>query len=125
VKLQFLAYGAPDCPLVRLFAFDTTEAKQLKQIFDSLASGSRDSISLEQPLIHSVDGSQLTLRIGTQDAGVLQRTRSDFECLLTDEGWANVAFLAEPFCRSAEPNRYQWLNEDSEISLLLSPDGGW
>jgi len=30
----------------------------------------------------------------------------------------------EPFCDSeSKPGHYQWLNQDGEVSLLLSPDG--
>ena len=37
--------------------------------------------------------------------------------------WANVAGLIEPFCKPGAPNRVQWWDETTEISLLPSPDG--
>ncbi len=126
MKLQFLPDGSPDCPLIRLYDFEAADALRLKELFDCLATGSRTSISLhEQKGIEPVDGCQLILRVGKGDTGIVQKGPFTFECDLTPAGWADVALLIEPFCEAAEANTYQWLNEDGQISLLLSPAGTW
>ena len=67
----------------------------------------------------------LYLRLGSHDLGVVQTGPLSFECVLTKEGWSEVADLMEPFCEPENMKGYQWLNEDGEVSLLLSPDGLW
>jgi hypothetical protein len=126
MKLQFVADGSPDCPLIRLYEFHAAEAVRLKGLFDRLADGSLTGVWLhEQTDIEPVDGCQLHLRVDSWDIGIVQKSASTFECSLTPKRWSDVAALAEPFCKAVRANTYQWLNEDGEISLLLSPDGGW
>jgi hypothetical protein len=126
MKLQFLADGAQDCPLIRLYEFQTTDAARLKALFDSLADGSRTEVSLVEEIdVESIDGCQLDLRVGARDVGVVQIGSLSFECVLTATRWFDVASLTEPFCKAAEANTFQWLNEDGPISLLLSASGAW
>jgi hypothetical protein len=126
MKMEFLAEASPDCPLIRLYDFQTRDALELKNLFDSLADGTRTAIALhEQSFIEPIDGCRLNLRVGIRDTGIVQTGPFTFEGRLTPARWSDVAGLSEPFCVSAEPNRFQWLNEDSKISLLLSPDGMW
>jgi len=126
MKLQFLPDGSPDCPLIRLYDFEAAEVRELKDLFDSLAAGSRTDISLhEQKGIESVDGCQLNLRVGSRDTGIVQKGPFAFECDLTPARWADVASLTGTLGEPAEANTYQWLNEDGQISLLLSPNGMW
>jgi len=45
--------------------------------------------------------------------------------MLSQETWEQIAGLIESFCKSGGLSGYQWLDETSDISLLLSPDGSW
>ena len=127
MKMEFIDdEGVHDCPLIRLFQFETEDVIWLREMFDSLASGSQTFIPLhEQKGIEAVDGCRLDLRVGTRDMGIIQKGPLTFECTLTTEGWSEVASLAEPFCEAAKPGTFQWLNDDGDVSLLLSPDGLW
>ena len=126
MKLQFLPDGSRDCPLIRLYDFDQEEVLRLKESFDHLADGSATSVLLhEQAGVEPIDRCQLILRTGKRDAGVVQSGASTFECTLSPERWSDVAALAESICAAVRQNTYQWLNEDGEISLLLSRDGRW
>jgi hypothetical protein len=126
MKLEFLAEGSPDCPLIRLYDFLAADAQRLKELFDCLATGSRTNISLHrQPGIEPVDGCQLNLRVDNRNAGIVQKGPFVFECNLTQARWSDIASLTESFCEVARPNTHQWLNEDGRVSLLLSPDGRW
>jgi hypothetical protein len=127
MKLEFLASGSPDCPLIRLYNFDVVAAARLRNLFHALAIGSQRSISLhEQTEIEAVGGCRLELRLGKSDLGVRQSGPVSFECILTAEGWSGVEELTEPFCQSDDSKEhYQWLNDDGELSLLLSHDGLW
>jgi hypothetical protein len=127
MKLEFLASGAPDLHLIRLFDFRMSEALRLREVFNRLATGSLMGTSLEEEVeIEAIGGCQLDLRVGRRDCGVLQTSPLGFECVLTADRWSDAAYLMDPFCESEKPGgTYQWLNEDGPISLLLSPDGSW
>jgi len=67
MKLQFLADGSPDCPLIRLYDFQATDAVKLKELFDRLADGSPNIPLHEQKGIESVDGCRLNLRVSREN----------------------------------------------------------
>ena len=48
-----------------------------------------------------------------------------FTCVLARETWSQIADLIEPFCERAEAGSFQYLVQDSGITLLLSVDGRW
>jgi hypothetical protein len=126
MKLEFLADGSPDCPLIRLYAFDQSEILRFKDLISTLSLGTATNISLhEQPWINPVDGCTVEMRLGKRDQGIKQIGPSGFECVLTEEGWTDVAFLLEPFCAKELPRGYQWLDERGQVSLLISPSGSW
>ena len=57
MKIEVLTEGSEDCPLIRLFDFDPSEAKRLVGIFSKLADGSLQSVVLtEIPGFEPVSG---------------------------------------------------------------------
>jgi hypothetical protein len=97
VKLEFLPDGSPDCPLVRLYEFDQSEARQLRQLVKSLASGLRQDVALQNEVwVEPVKGCCLSLRQGTRDQGIGHSGTLQFECVLSPHGWSNVEGLLEP-----------------------------
>jgi hypothetical protein len=126
MKLEFLASGSPDCPLLRLYDFDSLAVMRLRELFRRLSDESLSNTPLyEQEAIEAIGGCRLDLRLGSRDRGIVQTGPLSFECTLTTEGWSEVVDLMEPFCDSANVKGHQWLNEDGDVSLLLSPDGLW
>jgi len=84
MKLEFLAEGSQDCPLIRLYAFDVGEAVQLRKLFRSLSTGSRQAVALhEEPGTEPVGGCRLDLHLGKGDSGVVPKGLLKFECILT------------------------------------------
>jgi hypothetical protein len=129
MKLEFLAEGSDDCPLIRLYDFDITDAKRLREAFRALSDGSLQSIALhEEWWMQPLEDCQLSLRLGQRDLGVVQRLPMRFECVLMREGWLELMEKAAPFCAPPEnpsAEMHQWLNSDGEVSLLLSASGKW
>lgn len=127
MKLQYLPDGSPDCPLLRIYDFDGASACRLREVFIRLGSGISQPIALhELPIVESVDACRLVLSVGQKDEGVIPAPEPPaFECRLTPYTWRQAAKLAEPFCQDARLGTHQWLDETSEVSLLLSPSGQW
>lgn len=132
MRMEYLHEGSPDCPLIRLYDFDSVEIERLCDLFRSLSAGDSCGAGLhEQPYIEAVGECRLTLRVGNRDQRIVPSGRSCFEWILTAAGWEWVWELASSFADqgcSAKPggNYYwQWLNRDGNVSLLLSQTGQW
>jgi hypothetical protein len=126
VKLEYLPDGSPDCPLIRLYEFTTTEVQTLLTAVQALAEGSAEKIAVhELPGVEPVDGCRLTLRVNKWDQAVLRIANpAEFECAFRPITWDNVAGLIEPFVDGHRG--FQWLADvPGEAQVLLSYDGKW
>jgi hypothetical protein len=125
MKVEYLADGSNECPLIRLYEYNQPEVRRLKELVGELASGVRQSISLQdEAWAVPIGGCRLSLRRGSRDIGVHQLARLDFECMLSSAGWSNVEGLLDPFCDS-NTDGFQWLTHDGKVSLLISQNGQW
>lgn len=125
MKLEYIADGAIDTPLIRLYDFGTKEAVELHRLVCGLSAGRQEQVALDRARgFEAVDGCRLVLRIGSRDEGIVRR-HDGFVCTLTLSTWQEVAERVQPFCERAEHNAFQYLDDTSEIALLLSVDGGW
>lgn len=125
MKLEYLSDGSPDCPLIRLYEFDQSEARQLRQLVESLVTGERQDIALQNEMwVEAVSGCCLSLRVGTRNQGVRQVQPLRFECVLTPDGWSNVEGLLEPSSES-DTSGFQWLTSCGGVALLISRDSHW
>ena len=126
MKLEYVADGSPECPLIRLYDFNPADAQRLREAFRSIADGSQQVLPLhEEWWMEPVEGCQLTLRSGPRDLGVVPRLPMRFDCVLGTQSWRAIIDVMEPFCVSSELSTHEWLNRHGEISLLLSVNGGW
>lgn len=125
MKIEYLSEGSADCPLIRLYEFDSSEAQRLKQLVKSLVAGDRQDVALQnEEWVKPVGECGLNLRRGDRNQGVRQTQPLKFECVLSPDGWSNVEMLLEPFCES-NTTGFQWLTHDGRIALLISPTGRW
>ena len=125
MKIEYLADGSPDCPLIRLYEFNQAEAKQLRQLVRSLVPSDRQGVELEnEAWAEPLGGCRLALRCGNPDQGIRQVGSRNFECVLNSDGWRNVEGLLGPFCDSNTAG-FQWLIHDGGVSLLISQNGHW
>jgi hypothetical protein len=122
VKLDYLKDGSDGCPLVRLYEFDSSDARRLRQTFEELADGTLDRADLD--VVESIDGTRLTFIRSARDRGVVETIARHFEVALTSDGWRQAAEFVSPFCDGGFG--YQWLTPQTRgIQLLLSKDGTW
>ena len=128
MRLEYLARGSPDCPLIRLYDFQPSEAAALLAAIGTLASSSAERIELHQlPFVESVGGCELALTRRLRDLAVVRGSHPHrFECGFTAETWDDVAGLLEPF--SQGDGGFQWLaGAPGEVAWLLSASttGEW
>jgi hypothetical protein len=122
VKIDFLKEGSEDCPLLRIYKFETADVQRLQALFQSLASGLIDRALLDG--VEALDGTQVTFIRSAKDRGVIETGPHRLDVLLTPERWRDVADLLDPF--SQERSGYQWLLPQTHgINWLLSKDGSW
>ena len=122
--LEFLSDGAPDCPLL---IFSPAVPKEVEELYHALLNIVADYVtSLEihgLPYISPVDGCRLTAHIAEQNFGVvlLENTKNHFTWQLTRQTWKEVLDILYPFTRpDFVRSSYNWLNETSNISVLIS-----
>lgn len=127
MKLEYIADGSPYCPLIRLYEFADIETAGLRTKVAELAQGSSISIALHDlNFVTPIDDCELVLIVADDDQGILASdSDSLFMCMLSQKTWEQIAGLIESFSKSGGLSGYQWLDETSDISLLLSPDGSW
>jgi hypothetical protein len=126
MKMEFLRSGARDCPLIRLYEFNRSEAQSLRRIALRLARGWIQTVPLhkEQGIL-AVAGCQLALSRGEEkDQGVFETAPLGFAWVLTGAGWLSVSGLIRPFS-GTDTGGFQWLSDDGKIRILLSHDGRW
>lgn len=88
-----------------------------------LVSGTKISIALHNlGFINPVGGCELTLIVPDFGEGIAD-SQDIFMCALDTESWSQVAESIKPFCSSINANKYQWLNETGDVSLILTPSG--
>lgn len=126
MKIQYMAEGSDDCPLVRLFDFDEQEISLLHERLCELGEGSGEELELDAfPWVKTDGQLRLVFAVTERDVGINHDAAQAFVCRLTKQTWEDVAGLTEPFLRDVTPGRHQWLDRTGDISLLLSPDGSW
>lgn len=128
MKIEFLKDGSDDCPLIRIFGNEPSSAARLAIAFRQLASGETKEIAIhEMPGFNSIGGCLLIAKIDHKNIGIQAIDDNAFECLLTPEGWERLAELVDPFTEKLEGVQYQWLDDTSEISLVISSSelGEW
>ncbi|QXE91222.1 hypothetical protein KP001_01385 [Geomonas subterranea] len=129
MKIDFIESGSPDCPLLRIYGNEPGSAALLISVFDQLASGHTNEVAIHSlPDIESVNGCKLFARLHHEDIGIRKCSeKNTLECLLSSESWTRISGLLEPFTEPKADVRYQWLDETSDISLLISSSeyGEW
>src|SRR6266849_355517 len=118
MKIEYVANGVPDCPLIHLYAFNTIEVGLLRDRVGALISGETRFVSLQDEVwIEPVDGCTLTMCRGKRNQGIIETDPRKFECVLSSAGWRNVEGWLDPF-RDSDFRGFQWLSRLGTVSLV-------
>jgi hypothetical protein len=120
MRIEYVADGSPDAPLLRIFDFTASELARLVQTFDTLANQSGASARASE----SSAAALVTLTSGSRDRGVIRKNNDTWEWSLTPESWADVRDRARQV-DALTHEQFQWLSEIGQISVLLSLSGRW
>ena len=123
MKVEYLK-SSQDGPLIRLFDFSSDEVIEMKRLLDKLVDGKIKSLPLHEHCnINPQDNCHLTFLPADRDKGI-QGKEGEFKCILTGSSLSSISELIGSFAFSPAEG-YEWLDETSDISLLISPDKRW
>jgi hypothetical protein len=126
MKLQFIknANGYND-DIVRLSDFNSSQAKLFREVVNTLIINNGNQVDLTTLDFIQPVNCKLTLRIFSEDIGIITDDNKNFYCDLTKEGYLKMIELLDPFCLK-ESRGYQWLYDiDNPIDFLFSAGGTW
>jgi hypothetical protein len=110
---------------LRLFDFSQAEANELKNLLQDLADGKVDQVPVhEHCKVNPNDNAHLTFQKDGTNKGI-HRQGSEFICSSSNDGLYNIIELLDSFALHAieHTNKgFQWMDETSDISLLISPN---
>jgi len=128
MKIEYIPDGSSDCPLIILYGYEPDVTSRLRGAVLALAEGKVKSVSIHEiDGFDPVDALRLTAIASKRSHGVLPGDAdNDFRWELTPTWWSNVEGLLSPFCTTDEwRNGHQWLDETSNISVLVSAGRAW
>lgn len=125
MKVEFLAEGSPDCPLIRLYDYHSGELERLSAACRELVEGRRNEFLLhEQEWVESIGGCRFTWRSALRDVGVRLPAAGDhFVLEFSDEAWREVEDKLRPLQDGS--GGFQWLTNEGDVEVLISLGGGW
>ncbi len=126
MKIEYIKEASLDCPLIRIFGNEPDRVQELNIVLKKLAEGKVNEIALRQLMgFECIDSCTLTARLVNQNLGVvkIKKDSNDFEWSLNKNAWLNVVGFLKPFCLPDSGNSFQWVDETSDISVLISRDG--
>lgn len=129
LKVEYLADGSPDCPLLRFYGIESEGFAHLHKLAEALSGDAELRVDLaHDPAFDLINMERFIL--SNEAISGAQATTEGFEWSLERYDWETVALLLEPLIDSELPG-FQWLDELSVHSVGLpvlasrSPDGSW
>ncbi|MGJ8743522.1 hypothetical protein [Polaribacter sp.] len=107
--------------IVRLYNFNKVEAIKFRDLIIETIIAKRQKLDLSEVDFIAQRNCNLIFGLFTTDEGILTKDNNTFFCVLTLEGFTNMAKLIEPFCKK-ESKGYQYLYDiDNPTDLLFCP----
>jgi hypothetical protein len=107
--------------IVRLYNFNKAEAILFRDLVLHTIIAKKQKLDLSQVDFITTHSCNLIFGLFKSDEGILTKDNKTFFCILTLEGFKNMAKLIEPFCKK-ETKGYQYLYDvDTPTDLLFCP----
>lgn len=107
--------------IVRLYNFNKVEAILFRDLLVDTVIVKKQKLDLSQVDFITARNCNLIFGLFKSDEGILSKDKETFFCILTLEGFRNMAKLIEPFCKK-ESKAYQYLYDiDTPTDLLFCP----
>lgn len=116
------AYGEN---VVRLYAFDKTEAIKLRDLIEGTIVKRKKNLDLSQVDFIEARNCNLILGLYEEDEGIVPLDANLFFCALTLDGYKNMLTLLAPFCKKDTKGHQYLYDIDNPTDFLLSPAGTW
>ena len=128
MNIEYIDNGSKDCPLIRLYGDDPDSIQLFIKNIVLLLSGKIKSKKINDLKgFNGINQCQVDMQLAPTSKGIIHIKGNNFKCLLSKDDWETVIGLLEPFSKKSKNGKYQWLNETSNISLLVSTyeNGQW
>ena len=110
--------------IVRLYNFNKAEAILFRDLIKETIIDKKQKLDLSEVDFIAPRNCNLIFGLFKSDEGILTKDNQTFFCILTLEGFKNMAKLLEPFCKK-ETKGFQYLYDiDNPTDLLFSPSAG-
>ncbi|OAD45566.1 hypothetical protein [Polaribacter atrinae] len=110
-----------DQNIVRLYNFNKEEAILFRELIVNTIIKKKQKLDLATVDFITPRNCNLIFGLFKTDEGILTKDNETFFCILTLEGFTNMARLLEPFCKK-ESKGYEYLYEiDNPTDLLFCP----
>ena len=121
MKLEFLPnINEYNDHVVRLYDFNSDQAKLFQKIIDELIADSTKQTDLSALSFIEAINCKLILRVADNDEGITFNQNKTFFCDMTITGYSKMSKIVEPFCQK-ETKGIQWLYDlDNPIDFLFS-----
>ena len=107
--------------IVRLYNFNKAEAILFRELVVDTIIAKKKKLDLSEVDFIYPRNCNLIFGLFKSDEGILTKDNQTFFCILTLEGFTNMAKLLEPFCEK-ESKGYQYLYDiDNPTDLLFCP----
>ena len=107
--------------IVRLYNFNKAEAILFRDLLVDTVIDKKQKLDLSQVDFITSHSCNLIFGLFKSDEGILTKDNETFFCILTLEGYKNMANLIEPFCKK-ESKAHQYLYDvDTPTDLLFCP----
>jgi hypothetical protein len=114
-------FNGDDENIVRLYNFNKKEAILFRELLVETIITKKQKLDLSQVDFITPRNCNLIFGLFKTDEGILTKDNETFFCILTLEGYINMAKLLEPFCKK-ESKGYQYLYDiDNPTDLLFCP----
>ncbi len=127
MKLEYLTQiNTFNDSLIRLYDFDVLQAAKLQAHISQTIIDHKIELDLSQlDFIKSINCS-LVFRLSDRDLGISTKDSRVFFCDLTLKRFEDMILIIEPFTKETKEGFSNWLFDlNTQIELLISPDGNW